>query len=187
MTVGVLALQGDFVEHLSILESMGIQTLEVRTPEDLSKVHRLIIPGGESTAISLLLESSGLKRAIVERVKAGTLPILGTCAGVILLAKHVTGKNAPSTLRLMDITVDRNAYGSQLQSFDEKIRIKGSSKPLNVSFIRAPRITATGKHVQVLATYGSSAVFVRQGSLFAATFHAEVKGISAVHALFLDA
>ncbi len=187
MTVGVLALQGDFAEHISILRSMRIRIVEVRTPLDLEAVDRLIIPGGESTVISGLLQSSGLWQKICTRVRKKTLPIFGTCAGLILLAKHVTGKNAPQTLQLLDVTVDRNAYGSQIQSFDRKIRLKGASKSLDVAFIRAPKITEIGKGVEVLATSGGNPVLVRQGQLLGATFHSEVTGTPEIHKLFLDA
>ncbi len=186
MTVGILAFQGDFAEHRDVLQELGVRSKEIRSIEDLGHCTHLIIPGGESTVMSHFLQESGLMKEIPTRVKEGTLAIYGTCAGAILLAKKVRGKNIPYTLKLMDIDVDRNAYGTQLDSFERKIQIKGSKKPMTVSFIRAPMITRTGKGVIVLAHDSKQPVLVQQGRLLAGTFHPEMRGESGIHKLFLN-
>lgn len=185
MTVGILALQGDFAEHVQILKKLKVRTLEVRTPEDLSHVQKLIIPGGESTTMAKLLDSTGLRAAIIQRVKKGNLAVYGTCAGAILMARKVSGKNAPPTLGLLNIKIDRNAYGSQMQSFEASLNIKGFKKPLPAAFIRAPRITKTGWRVEVLASHEGSPVLVLKGNILAGTFHPEVRGGTDIHRLFL--
>jgi 5'-phosphate synthase pdxT subunit len=185
VTVGVLALHGDFLEHEAVLSRLGVRFRDVRTTADLESVDALIIPGGESTVIANLLVRTGLDRAIVQRVKKGALPLFGTCAGAIILAKSVKGFHAPRTLKLLDIAIDRNAYGTQLQSFASPIKVRGMTKPMKVSFIRAPRITSVGRSVEVLSTYRGAPVLVRSGTIFAATFHPEVHNESELHALFL--
>lgn len=184
VTVGVLALQGDFAEHLAVLRSLGIASKEVRTPADLESYDRLIIPGGESTVMSKLLDSTGLRAAILERAKKGTLPIFGTCAGAILLASQILGKNSPQGLGLIAMTVDRNAYGTQEQSFHADIDVKGIGM-VPVAFIRAPKITNVGDGVEVIASYEGVPVLVRQGEFLAATCHPEVRGETSIHKLFL--
>lgn len=184
MSVGVLSLQGDFAEHLAILGSLGISAIEVRDPCALAETEYLIIPGGESTVIGKLLKSSGLWDPITERAKDETLAIYGTCAGAILLAQEVTGKNPPDTLGLLDITVDRNAYGSQINSFAEDLPIEAIGS-LSVSFIRAPKITRVGDGIEVLAVHQGDPVLVREGRILAGTFHPEVEGESSVHEMFL--
>lgn len=185
MTVGVLALQGDFAEHLAVLKHLRVQALEVRTENDLKQVDRLIIPGGESTVMSRLLWLDGLADAIIRRVKKG-MPVYGTCAGAILLATRATGDRAPKTLGLMDIVVDRNAYGSQIDSFETSLKISGLPKLLPAAFIRAPMIARVGKDVEILSSHEGKPVLVRQGKLLAGTFHPEVRGESAVHRMFLE-
>ncbi|MSR87078.1 pyridoxal 5'-phosphate synthase glutaminase subunit PdxT [Candidatus Peribacteria bacterium] len=185
MTIGVLAFHGDFAEHLDVLKSLSVQCREVRSLADLDKVHRLIIPGGESTVMSRFLDESGLDKEIIKRVVQGSLPIYGTCAGAILLAKKVTGKNAPRSLKLIDMVIDRNAYGTQAQSFQTELKLKGMKKPLPVAFIRAPMITKVGEDVEVLASHNGFPVLVKQGSVLAGTFHPEVRGQDAIHRLFL--
>ncbi|MEQ1849726.1 MAG: pyridoxal 5'-phosphate synthase glutaminase subunit PdxT [Candidatus Peribacteraceae bacterium] len=180
MTVGVLSFQGDFAEHMDVLASMEVQAMEVRSLGDLKKVDALIIPGGESTVMAKFLEEEKMSREIAARVKQG-MPILGTCAGAILLARKVMGKNSPKTLGLIDITVERNAYGTQHESFEALIKLKGKNIP--VSFIRAPKITSTGKNVEVLARFRGVPVLVRQGNVIAATFHTEVQNATALHKL----
>jgi len=183
-TVGVLALHGDFAEHGAVLRNLGCAVREVRTVEDLLGLHRLVIPGGESTVIGMLMEQSGLLGAIRERVLRRELPIFGTCAGAILLAREVRGQAVPPHLGVMDIAVERNAYGRQAQSFAADITVQGVGV-VPVSFIRAPRIIRTGPGVHVLASHGGYPVLVRQDRLLAATFHPEVRGSAAVHSLFL--
>ncbi len=185
MTVGVLALQGDFAEHREVLRSLGVQCREVRTLEDLSRVDKLIIPGGESTVMGRFLKLWKLDVEIKRRVGERSLPIYGTCAGAIVLAKKATGKNAPPTLGLMDIEIERNAYGTQTESFERTLNIKGLKKTIAASFIRAPIIAKIGKEVEILASVGMQPVLVRQGNLLAGTFHPEVRGQTAIHELFL--
>lgn len=174
-TIGVLALQGDFAEHIDILALIGAEALEVRTVEDLSRCNALILPGGESTVIMKLLSLSGLGEAIVQRVQSG-MPVFGTCAGAILLSD--------SHLKLMDISVDRNAYGSQMQSFDADVSLKKIGA-VHASFIRAPRITRTGTNVHILAEHENSVVCAEQGNMLVTTFHTEVTNEPALHEYFL--
>jgi 5'-phosphate synthase pdxT subunit len=190
MLVGVLAFQGDFAEHLQVLSDMGVASIDVRNAADLAKVSRLIIPGGESTVISQFLASTGMGREIRRRVlrpgKNDRLSVYGTCAGAILLGKRATGKNAPSPLGLIDIDVQRNAYGEQLDSFQADLKVTGIPRPLEVSFIRAPKITRVGRRVQVLASHDGVPVLVRQGNVLAGTFHPEVRGETKIHELFVN-
>lgn len=186
MVIGVLSLQGDFAEHMQVLEDLRVSAREVRTTDDLAMVDRLIIPGGESTVMAKLLWKGGLGDMITKRARANELAIYGTCAGAILLAKTATGKNAPATLGLMDITIERNAYGTQIESFETELLVKGRTAALPVAFIRAPVITTIGKGVDVLAEHEGRPVLVRQGRLLAGTFHPEVRGETAIHKLFLQ-
>ncbi len=194
MQIGVLALQGDFAEHIEMLSQLNISAKEIRTLADLESLTHLILPGGESTVMSQFLQKEGLMEKIRERALDGSLSIFGTCAGAILLAKEVTGKNPPETLKLLDITVDRNAYGTQVDSFMSEIDIEGIGKKM-VSFIRAPIITKVssfakamedkGTGVKVLATYKNQPVLVQQNNLLAAAFHTEVGGDNWLHKLFI--
>ena len=196
MIVGVLAFQGDFSEHIAVLHSMHVPAIEIRSLSDLSKVGALIIPGGESTVIAKFLQETGVGKEIFKRIQSGStdprpnpssprpLFVYGTCAGAILLAKKVTGKNAPRSLGLIDITIDRNAYGTQLHSFEADIRVKGIQGKIPVSFIRAPKITRVGSDVEILAEHGGIPVLVRQGRVLAGTFHPEVRGDEGIHRLF---
>lgn len=197
MTIGVLAFQGDFAEHILILHRLRVPSVEVRTLDDLSKVNALIIPGGESTVIAKFLQESGVGKEIIRRVRQGApLPVapqslgeglgrglfvFGTCAGAIVLARKVKGKEKIRTLGLIDITVERNAYGTQIESFETILNIKNIKEPLLVSFIRAPKIVRIGKGVEVLAEDHGLPVLVRQGNVIAATFHPEVRGETALH------
>ncbi len=185
MVIGVLAFQGDFSEHIAVLHSLHVPAIEVRSLSDLSKVGALIIPGGESTVIAKFLEETGVGKETTKRVKAETLSVYGTCAGAIVLSKKVTGKNSPRSLGLIDITIDRNAYGTQLDSFEADIRVKGIQGKIPVSFIRAPKITRVGKSVEVLAEHEGIPVLVRQGRVLTGTFHPEVRLAVRIHRLFL--
>jgi 5'-phosphate synthase pdxT subunit len=185
MTAGVLAFHGDVAEHTDVLHSLKAKTIEVRTLDDLAAVDRLIIPGGESTVMAHFLELTGVGKEIQKRTAKNDLAVYGTCAGAILLAKTITGKNAPKGLGLLDITVERNAYGTQIQSFASDLRVKGIPGAIEVSFIRAPMITKVGKSVDVLASHDGHPVLVKQGRLLAGTFHPEMRGETALHRLFL--
>lgn len=181
-TVGVLGLQGDFREHLRMLERLGVSGEDVRTPDDLERVDGLILPGGESTTIARLMRESGLWEAVRGRGRAG-MPLYGTCAGMILLAREVTdGK--PEPLGLMDISVARNAYGRQVDSFEADLEIRGIG-PFHTVFIRAPRVVRWGPEVDVLAELGGAPVLVRQGEFLAGSFHPELTEDARVHEYFL--
>ncbi len=182
--IGVLALQGDVQEHMAMVEAAGGRAMEVRTREALREVDGLIIPGGESTTIGGLMARYGLDEAIRERVRDG-FPVFGTCAGLILMASEVDG-GEPPLLRVMDVRVQRNAYGRQRESFEAKVEVPLlGADPLRVAFIRAPRIERVGPAVEVLATYQGRPVLVRQGNLLGATFHPEICGDPRVHEYFL--
>lgn len=185
MNVGILALHGNVAEHKKILESLGAIVSEVRTSKDLEKVERLLIPGGESTVISKLLWQSDLSVAIQERSKK-SMPIFGTCAGAIIVASVVVGSKDVKPLQLIEITIDRNAYGRQIHSFDTDLQIVGIKKPVHVSFIRAPIIKSIGAEVEVLASVDDRPVLVKSSNVLACTCHPEVHGEVEVHSLFLD-
>ena len=185
--VGVLAIQGDVREHKRHLVLAGATPLEVRTAKDLESVQALIIPGGESTTIGMLMAEEGLIDKIQRRVKEEHFPVYGTCAGLILLAKDVIG-SSPARIGLMDITADRNAYGRQLASFEAKIGIavlQGQSE-FPAVFIRAPRIARYGPGVTPLSTYEGSIVMAEQGSLLVSAFHPEMSGDIRIHQYFVD-
>ncbi len=183
--IGILALQGDVAEHAKVLAALGAEPVEVRTPQDLEPVAGLVLPGGESPAQSRLLERVGLREAIRRRALHG-MPILGTCAGLILLAREVTG-GAVETLELMDIAVSRNAYGRQRESFEADVWVEPfGPPPLRVAFIRAPVITRVGPGVEVLATFEGLPVLVRQGPWLGASFHPEITGECRLHRFFLS-
>jgi 5'-phosphate synthase pdxT subunit len=183
--VGVLALQGDVAEHEDVLRAVGAQPVRVRDPGAMEGVMALVIPGGESTTMAALMERCGLDVAIRRRAREG-LPIFGTCAGMIVMARHVPG-GAPPLLALMDITVERNAYGRQADSFEDEIQASEiDANPFRVAFIRAPVVTRVGQGVQVLAHHGELPVLVRQGRMLAASFHPEITGYRGVHRYFCD-
>ena len=181
--VGVLALQGDFREHLAVLQRLGVPAREVRTPPDLEAVEALILPGGESTTIARLMAKSGLDRAIQERGEEG-MPLYGTCAGLILLAKELV-EDRPQPLGLLDVTVDRNAYGRQVDSFEADIDIKGMGT-FHAVFIRAPKVVRCGPAVEVFAEYDGAPVLVRQGNVLASSFHPELTDDTRIHEFFLS-
>jgi 5'-phosphate synthase pdxT subunit len=185
-TVGVLALQGAFEAHRSVFRSLGIPTVPVRTVDDLQGVQALVFPGGESSAMLRLMEPQGLLEAIGERVSQG-LPVLATCAGVILLAVGVSPPQA--TLGLLDIDIERNAYGRQVFSSIEHLRVTPGLKDVideGGVFIRAPRISRVGRGLEVLAWRGDDPVLVRSPGILAATFHPELGKGAGIHKLFLQ-
>ncbi|MFH1590397.1 MAG: pyridoxal 5'-phosphate synthase glutaminase subunit PdxT [archaeon] len=183
MRIGVLALQGDVIEHKSVLRSLGMEPIEIRTPEDLEGISGLILPGGESTTIGKLMRRVNLDTTIKRLVREG-MPIFGTCAGMILLAKEIEGEEK-SHLGLIDITVRRNDYGRQLDSFETNVKTSISSKPIHVAFIRAPVMTRHDKDVEVLATHSGHVVLARQRNVLVASFHAEITDETAVHEYFI--
>ena len=187
MTVGILALQGDFREHEETLQHIGAKTLQVRLPSDLVKVDRLVIPGGESTTIGKLLVLYKLLKPIQERAIKG-MPIWGTCAGAILMAKHITdGKPDQPALKLMSITARRNAFGRQLDSFETDVVIKGlGTDPIRIVFIRAPILEHPEKDVDILATLpGGQIVAAQQKNMLATCFHPELTEDVRFHEYFL--
>ncbi|MEO8870273.1 MAG: pyridoxal 5'-phosphate synthase glutaminase subunit PdxT [Granulicella sp.] len=183
ITIGVLALQGAFEAHARALESLGVTAKLIRNPAELKDLDGLIIPGGESTTFLKFLERDGFLNALQSFVE--TTPTFGTCAGAILLAKHVENPTQKS-LAVLDITVERNAYGRQIDSTILTAPTKLEGGPLEMVFIRAPRITRTGATVETLADRDGFPVLVRQGHLLAATFHPELSADTRVHQLFLD-
>ncbi|MCU1284433.1 MAG: glutamine amidotransferase [Acidobacteriales bacterium] len=182
MTIGVLAIQGDYDAHKLRLEELGAKTLLVKKPEQLDQVDAIVIPGGESSTMLKFLERDGFMEKLREFVRAK--PSFGTCAGAILLAKEVAN---PSQLSLgaMDICVTRNAYGRQLDSSILEADTKLAGGPLEMVFIRAPKISKLADDVQVLATYNGDPVLVRQKNKMAATFHPELSEDKRVHEAFL--
>jgi len=190
-TVGVFALQGDVREHLRVLASLGVRAIGVRRVAELDACDGLVIPGGESTTMSKLARTFDLFEPIRQRIKEG-LPVFGTCAGMIMLADRIEDGTADQeTLGGLDITVRRNAFGRQVDSFEGDLDFAGIDDPLHAVFIRAPWVEEAAPDVEVLARVegGPAAgriVGVRQGSLMATSFHPEVGGDDRVHRLFLD-
>jgi 5'-phosphate synthase pdxT subunit len=184
MKAGVLALQGDFREHAALLNDLGATAVLVKSPEDLAGVDCLAIPGGESTTIGRLARARGLVEPILERAERG-MPVLGTCAGMIVMATEVAG--GEPLLSLLDIRVARNAYGRQVDSFEADVQPRTlDGGPLHGVFIRAPEIEKMGDGVGVLAELDGRPVAVEQGSLLAATFHPELAGEPRLHRRFLE-
>lgn len=176
MLVGVLALQGGFDAHAKILRSLGAEVREVRTPADLEGLDGLVMPGGESTTMTLGIEREGLAEPLRDLVRSGT-PVLGTCAGLIMLDRAHLG--------LLDVEARRNAFGRQLHSFEADLEIEG--EPLHAVFIRAPWVADHGKEVEVLAEVDGHPVAVRQGNVLAVSFHPELTGETALHRRLLAA
>ena len=174
MRVGVLAVQGNFREHAAMLRGLGADVVEVRLPEQLEGLDGLVIPGGESTAITRLMRLYGLEEAI-RRFQG---PIFGTCAGMILLDRNHLG--------LVDLEVDRNAYGRQVASFEADLELAGEDRPLRGVFIRAPRVAEVGPEVEVLAELDGEPVLLRDGRVLVASFHPELTDDTRVHERFLD-
>jgi 5'-phosphate synthase pdxT subunit len=183
--VGVLALQGDVVEHVHALARAGAEPVEVRTPADLDRVDALVVPGGESTTVIRLLDRFGLTAPIKARVRAG-MPFWGTCMGMIVAAHDVAGLRQP-TLDLLDVTVRRNAFGRQVDSAEVPLPIAAlGEKPFPAVFIRAPWVERTGPGVETLAERDGHGVMVRQGNVLGTSFHPELTGDDRVHAYFLS-
>lgn len=190
-TIGVLALQGDVREHVAALRSLDVDVLPVRRPEELSRCHGLVLPGGESTTIHKLARAFNLVDPVRTAIESG-LPVFGTCAGMILLADRVEDATADQeTFGGLDATVRRNAFGRQVDSFEQDLRVGGIDGVLRAVFIRAPWVEEVGEAVEVLARVETGPangriVAVRQGPLLATSFHPEVGGDARVHRLFLD-
>src|SRR5947209_3450734 len=182
MKVGVLALQGDFEAHRRRLQELGAEAVLIRKPEQLDDIGALIIPGGESSTFLWHLEQQGFLARLRDFIRLK--PTFGTCAGAILLASEVTNPPQPS-LAALDITIERNAYGRQVNSFIGHVQTSMPGGPLEAVFIRAPKISRSGSAVEVLAREGNDPVLVRQGHVMAATFHPELSADTRVHQAFL--
>lgn len=184
--VGVLAVQGDFGKHIEAIHRLAPtrEVLEVRTPDELAHVGRLIIPGGESTTVGLLLERFGLGQAIREAAKSG-MPIWGTCMGMIMMATEVAGRDQ-YRLGILDVTVERNAFGAQVHSFEAPVEIEGLEEPVLGVFIRAPVVIRLGDGVEALAKIDEKVVAVRQGKLLGTSFHPELTEDTRLHEWFLS-
>ncbi|MGQ9674158.1 MAG: pyridoxal 5'-phosphate synthase glutaminase subunit PdxT [Chloroflexota bacterium] len=186
MRIGVLALQGAFIEHCRTLRALGVETTEVRLPEQLDGIQALVIPGGESTTIGKLLVTYELRDPLSRLIRGG-LPVFGTCAGLIVLATEVVGHNQP-LIGAIDITVNRNAFGSQVDSFETDLAVPALGEaPFRAVFIRAPAITRVGPGVEVLATLPSGPIVAaRQGAVVVSAFHPELTGDRRFHQYFLS-
>jgi pyridoxal 5'-phosphate synthase pdxT subunit len=185
-TIGVLSLQGAFRAHIQALTDLGVAARDVRTPVHLEGVDGLVMPGGESTTMSRLLTSSGLFDQIKARASEG-MPIFGTCAGMILLATEVLdGRPDQRSFGAIDLSVQRNGYGRQLDSFETELDVAGLDAPFHGVFIRAPLVTATGDAVEVLAAHEGVPVLVRQGLVMAASFHPELTADNRLHERFIE-
>ena len=184
LRIGVLGLQGDFREHVEVLASMGVSTLVVKLPEDLELVDGIIIPGGESTTMGRIMKEVGLDEPLIKKIEGG-LPVFGTCAGMILLSKGVVGYDQ-STLGVMDIKVERNAYGRQVESFEVDVSIPEiGERPFHAIFIRAPKVVEVGDGVEVLAELEGSPILLRQKNILASSFHPELTEDRRIHELFI--
>ncbi len=186
MRIGVLSLQGAFLEHIKAIEQLGVKAVKVRLPQDLDNISGLIIPGGESTVIGKLMSEYGFIKPLKLMIKNG-FPVYGTCAGLILLAKDI-GNTSQPTLGIMDITVERNAFGRQIDSFEENIIIKDiGNNPFRAIFIRAPIIRAAGQKVKVLARLNDATIVAaEEKNILVTSFHPELTDDLRIHKYFLN-
>lgn len=183
--VGVCAIQGDFERHLNSIRQAGASGIEVRTPADLERVDRLIIPGGESTTVGLLMQRYGLGEAIKHRAASG-MPIWGTCMGMILLAREIEGRPEQWTLGILDASVRRNAFGAQVHSFECEFEMQGIDGSVTGVFIRAPVFTRLGPKVLPLATLEGKVIAAKQGNVLGTSFHPELTDDTRLHRYFLS-
>ena len=185
--VGVLSLQGDFAAHLSLFSALGVEATRVRRAEELEPIDGLVIPGGESTTLAKLLDTLQLREPV--RAFAAEKPVLGTCAGAILLAQGLSNHGGVEPLRIMDMDVERNGFGRQIDSFEDEIGVSEGVPGEGVArgvFIRAPRIRRIGRGLEVLGVFGQEPVVVREGRHLALTFHPEINGDARWHRLWLN-
>ena len=185
--VGVLALQGDVREHTRVLTALGADVTLVRRPDDLASVDGLVLPGGESSVIDKLSRAFGMQQPVRDAI-AGGMPVYGTCAGMILLADRIANPiDGQESFGGLDVTVQRNAFGGQVESFETEITVAGFDGPVHAAFIRAPLVVEVGPAARALATLpGGGVGAVRQGNLVATAFHPEVSGETRFHELFLQ-
>lgn len=185
MRIGVFALQGDVSDHVYIIELLGHKPVMVRNPEDLAQIDCIVLPGGESTTFGKLAARNGLDKELIAKVNSG-MPIFGTCAGLIMMAQEIDGYKDQPTWKLMNVTVKRNAYGRQLDSRVESIKVEGMGEA-EVAFIRAPYITKTGANVKILSyDRDGNIVFVREDHKLGAAFHPEITKDVSIHKYFID-
>lgn len=183
--IGVLAIQGSVIEHLNALKKCGAKTIQVRNAEDLKELHGLIIPGGESTTISKLMQRFKLDTAIIKAAKNG-MGVYGTCAGAIIVSRSVNNDTIVQNLNIMDLEIDRNYYGPQIDSFHATLEIPIlKEKQFPAIFIRAPRLIKTGKNVEILAKLGNDVVLARQHRFLVSTFHPELTNDLRIHKYFI--
>lgn len=183
---GVLAVQGAFARHVEALTSCGAEAVEVRTAPQLDDVDALVMPGGESTTMSKLLDSQGLTGPLAERLDGG-MPVFGTCAGMILLSSEILdARSGQFSLDRIDLTVARNGYGRQIASFETDLDVQGLDAPFRAVFIRAPKVTRVGEDVEVLAWVDDTPVLCRSGSTLVASFHPELTDDHRIHRLFIE-
>lgn len=182
ITIGIIAFQGGISEHIAAIKKLGFTTKKVLSIKDLENIKYLIIPGGESTVIGRFLEQTGLKEAITKKCKAGKLKIWGTCAGAILLGKDAS----PYSLQLIDISLKRNAYGKQIDSFEKSICIPSLKKNVQAVFIRAPKITKVEKSAEALAYNDNEPILCRNKDVLVSTFHPELTGSLTLHKYFIN-
>jgi 5'-phosphate synthase pdxT subunit len=184
--IGVFALQGDVSDHVLIIEQLGHKPVMVRNPEDLATIDCIVVPGGESTTFGKLASRNGLDKELISKVNSG-MPIFGTCAGLIMMANEIEGYKDQPTWKLMNVTVKRNAYGRQLDSRIESIKVEGMVE-VEVAFIRAPYITNIGANVKILSyDRDGNIVFVREDHKLGAAFHPEITKDASIHKYFIDA
>jgi len=183
--IGILSMQGAIEEHEQILSDMGVKALRVKKPKHLELISGLIFPGGESTTMIRLLRFTELIEPLAFWIKERDLPVLATCAGMILLSSKIDNYPNQQTLNLLDIGVVRNAFGRQIDSFEEPITIRGYEAPFNAVFIRSPVCSAIGKDIEPLATHDNRTVMVRDKNIVACSFHPELTGDTRIHQDFL--
>lgn len=186
MLVGVLSLQGAFIEHINMLNKIsGVEGIQVKKKEDLNRINGLIIPGGESTTIGKLLERHDLLNSLKNMIMEG-FPVFGTCAGFILLSKKIEKNNEQPLLGILDVTIKRNAFGAQINSMEIDLKIKDFDIPFKAVFIRAPVVKEIGNGVEILAEVDEGPVFIKQGNILGASFHPELTDDIRIHQMFID-
>jgi len=190
--IGVLALQGDFVEHINMLDTLEVNSKEIRSKNQFKNIDGLIIPGGESTSIMRLIEIFDLKNEIISCSKKG-MPIWGTCAGMIIVAQNIIHNESQDKVRkydplnLIDIDVNRNAFGRQIDSFEHDIDVEGLNDPYHSIFIRAPQVSRVGKNVEILASINKTKpVILKQDNILVSSFHPELTNDNRIHNLFMQ-
>ena len=184
MKIGVLAMQGAYREHLQMLKTLGVEAIDVRYEQDIDNIDGLIIPGGESTTMGKLIKTLGLYDKLKSRIQNG-MPVCGTCAGMILLAKNIVNESY-NHLAVMDINVRRNAYGRQLGSFETKAPVNGIGDDIDMVFIRAPYIESVGENIEVLSTVDGNIVAAQEGNMLVTSFHLELTEDLRVHKYFIN-